>query len=562
VLLDTIAIERKGQVVVGAGGGSGISRSAVFRRERAMTETSTDTDPNRPLTGSPGKARIVAAARAARWPRGRGRIVCPGQSALRGQVDRSPSVDERVSREGLRMAAVLAPVICAGAVALVAAAWALAVSGVDGPTIAGAAALLLASAIAEALPVPLEGVSVGRTSLATVFIVASAVLYGWTVATIVAAGAMASVELVGRKRVVRLAFNAAVYALAGIAAGAVADGVAGSSLVRVSLATAAAATAFYLVNITLVAAVVSSSTGGKVGSLVGGYLYRTLAPFGVMACLALILVIIWERSPFAAFVLAGPLASIVLHERWMHRALMRLRDLDRLKDEFIAVVSHELRTPLTSVYGAAMTLQRADVDTKTRESLLGIIYQEAARLARLVDQILWTSRLESDREKLAVSTIDPLQIAQEVVDATRRRLLPGLSIELVSGSSVAAVSADAEKMKQVLVNLVENAVKYSPEGGRIEVRLAPAGDLLRFSVQDDGLGIPAAEHERIFEKFHRLDPDLTRGVGGTGLGLYICRQIVERMNGRIWVASELGKGSTFFFELPLADRIPTARVTR
>jgi signal transduction histidine kinase len=118
------------------------------------------------------------------------------------------------------------------------------------------------------------------------------------------------------------------------------------------------------------------------------------------------------------------------------------------------------------------------------------------------------------------------------------------------------VAADAEKLKQVLVNLVDNAVKYSPEGGRIQVRLAPAGNQVRFSVQDEGIGVPSEEQERIFEKFHRLDPNLTRGVSGTGLGLYICRELLQRMGGRIWVESELGAGSTFGFELPRADNAP------
>ena len=114
------------------------------------------------------------------------------------------------------------------------------------------------------------------------------------------------------------------------------------------------------------------------------------------------------------------------------------------------------------------------------------------------------------------------------------------------------VAADPDGLRQVLVNLVENAVKYSPDGGRVELELEPGDGRVRFSVRDRGLGIPAAEHERIFEKFYRLDPNLSRGVGGTGLGLYICREIVRRMGGRIRVESEPGRGSTFSFELPLA----------
>ena len=105
-------------------------------------------------------------------------------------------------------------------------------------------------------------------------------------------------------------------------------------------------------------------------------------------------------------------------------------------------------------------------------------------------------------------------------------------------------------LRQVLANLVENAVKYSPAGGRVLVSLGRHEGRVLFAVRDEGLGIPLREQERIFEKFFRLDPNLTRGVGGTGLGLYICRELVRRMGGRIWVASREGEGSTFFFELP------------
>jgi signal transduction histidine kinase len=113
------------------------------------------------------------------------------------------------------------------------------------------------------------------------------------------------------------------------------------------------------------------------------------------------------------------------------------------------------------------------------------------------------------------------------------------------------IAADPDKVRQVLVNLVENAVKYSREG-TIEVRLARNYGMVRFSIRDEGVGIPPNQQERIFEKFYRLDPNMTQGVGGTGLGLYICRQLVESMQGDIWVESVPGHGSTFAFELPVA----------
>jgi signal transduction histidine kinase len=105
----------------------------------------------------------------------------------------------------------------------------------------------------------------------------------------------------------------------------------------------------------------------------------------------------------------------------------------------------------------------------------------------------------------------------------------------------------------VLANLIDNAIKYSPGGGRIEARVEQEGESIRFSVSDEGLGIPAGEQERIFDKFYRLDPDHRRGVGGSGLGLYICRELVHSMNGRVWVESAPGRGATFVFELPIAE---------
>jgi signal transduction histidine kinase len=142
---------------------------------------------------------------------------------------------------------------------------------------------------------------------------------------------------------------------------------------------------------------------------------------------------------------------------------------------------------------------------------------------------------------------------ESVVAAARTHAPPGIELVLVRNGDVPRLVGDPDKFRQVLANLVENAVKYSPDGGRVEVRVERADGAVRFAVADSGLGIPLRERERIFDKFYRLDPNLTRGVGGTGLGLYICRELVRHMNGRIWVTSEEERGSTFFFELPLAD---------
>ena len=236
------------------------------------------------------------------------------------------------------------------------------------------------------------------------------------------------------------------------------------------------------------------------------------------------------------------------------RDLTEERALDQLKSDFVSTVSHELRTPLAAIYGAAQTLRRTELelDDRHREDLLAVVSSESDRLARIVDDILWTSRLDSGSLHVAIGTCDGRALAEDVLAAAQTHLPHNVSLGLEAPDDLPLVAGDADKVRQVLANLVENAVKYSPDGGEIAVSLERRDGVVRFTVRDRGLGIPPGEQGRIFDKFYRLDPEMTRGVGGTGLGLYICRELVRRMNGRIWVDSEEGTGSTFVFELPAA----------
>jgi PAS domain S-box-containing protein len=238
------------------------------------------------------------------------------------------------------------------------------------------------------------------------------------------------------------------------------------------------------------------------------------------------------------------------------RDLTQDRALDELKAEFVSTVSHELRTPLAAIYGAAMTLQRPELREagEQHDRLLSVIHRESERLATIVDDILWASRLDSNTLQLSIQSCDAEELVKGVVEAADVHRPANIELRLATPEDLPQVSGDPDKIRQVLANLLDNAVKYSPDGGRIEVELSTNGSSVRFAVHDPGLGVPAAEHRRIFEKFYRLDPDLTRGVGGTGLGLYICRELVRRMGGRIWVDSPRPgvKGSTFAFELPAA----------
>jgi signal transduction histidine kinase len=457
----------------------------------------------------------------------------------------------RLHGDTRRVLPVLVPVIGAGAVGLVLAVWSFVSSGPTWPDLAGIGVLLAAATVAEMFPVPIEGVA-GNTSLATIFLVSVAAIYGWAAGGIVGFLTMVLAEAWRRPPFVRIAFNCALYVATAIAAGGAAAAVDDGTLVGLVVGAIVAAAAFYFVNMPLLAAVVSRQRQREFLATLRSYVLLTFAPFAIMASLTVILVVLWDRSPFVAVVLVAPLLAIGFYQRWIHAALDRLREFDRLKDEFIAIVSHELRTPLTSVYGAAVTLREYELDDERRNALLEIVSTESLRLARLLDDILWVSRLDSGRADTFITRVEPTELVSDVVNATRTHLPPTLSLEVHQPTATTPVAADPDKLRQVLVNLIENAVKYSDEG-RIEVRLEPQNGTMRFSVRDEGLGIPREEHERIFDKFHRLDPNMTHGVGGTGLGLYICRELVERMEGRIWVDSEPGKGTTFTFELPLAS---------
>ena len=240
------------------------------------------------------------------------------------------------------------------------------------------------------------------------------------------------------------------------------------------------------------------------------------------------------------------------------RDLTEERALEEIKAEFVATVSHELRTPLAAIYGSAQTIRRTDIelDPAIRDQLLGVIASESDRLGTIVNDLLIAGRLDADQLPVAIESCDPVELAGGVVEAARTHLPEQVELELRTPSVVQNVVADPGQLRQVLVNLLDNAIKYSPEGGVVAISVTNGDSAIRFSIEDSGLGIPASEHRRIFEKFYRLDPDMTRGIGGTGLGLYICRELVRRMDGKIWVESKLDEGSTFVVELPAAEQKP------
>ena len=229
------------------------------------------------------------------------------------------------------------------------------------------------------------------------------------------------------------------------------------------------------------------------------------------------------------------------------------RRLDEAKSDFVATISHELRTPMAAVYGAAETLRRrsADLTPEHREQLVEMIATQAARLTQITEEVLLTTRLDRGELPVEREAVDAGQVVRETVEAMRPQLPTSVSVEVDVDRLAGRASGDADRIQQVLFNLVDNAAKYGG-GGPIRIEVEGAERAVRIAVADSGPGISPADQVRIFEKFYRADPQLTHAPGGTGLGLYVSRQLVQRMGGRLDVRSKPGAGSTFIVELPRA----------
>jgi PAS domain S-box-containing protein len=230
------------------------------------------------------------------------------------------------------------------------------------------------------------------------------------------------------------------------------------------------------------------------------------------------------------------------------------RELEEAKSDFIATVSHELRTPMTAVLGAAKTLLRDDIalSPERRQQLLEMIGAQGTRLTQITEEVLLANRLDRGDVRIDSEPVDLAQLVAEAVETMRQQLPASVSLTASIDSNGAAALGDANRIEQVLVNLIDNALKYSPDGGSVEVRTAPSDSGVRVEVSDQGMGIAPGEHDAVFEKFYRADPQHRAVPSGTGLGLYICRELVRRMGGTIGVRSQVGEGSTFYFELPKA----------
>lgn len=243
-------------------------------------------------------------------------------------------------------------------------------------------------------------------------------------------------------------------------------------------------------------------------------------------------------------------------------AIANVRDITAQKQEeelqstFISVISHELKTPVSIIKGFAGTLQREDASFTPAQYRDGlhVIEEEADRLARQIQDLLDVSRLTAGGIRLDMADFPLPTLAADVVRALAPGAGDGFEFELRFPDDMPPVHGDYERVRQILANLVSNAVKYSPEGGTIRIGGWPEGELAVCYVADQGVGVAPEEQEAIFRRFYRVDNRLRRETQGTGLGLYLTRAIVEAHGGRIWVESQVGKGSRFVFTLPLGRR--------
>lgn len=242
-------------------------------------------------------------------------------------------------------------------------------------------------------------------------------------------------------------------------------------------------------------------------------------------------------------------AVVVLHD------ITDLRKLERVRRDFVANVSHEFRTPLTAIQGFSETLLAGAInDPQNRDRFLGIIVEHARRLARLTEDLLMLSKMDADRLELEIRRLPvELLVSSCVETAQPRASEKDLRLSVNLGSNLPDIAGDRRRLTEVLQNLLDNAIQYTPPGGQIMVSAENGDSEVVITVSDTGIGIPQADQPRIFERFYRVDVARSREVGGTGLGLSIAKHLMEAHGGKLWVESEVGRGSQFHFSVPIFD---------
>jgi len=235
----------------------------------------------------------------------------------------------------------------------------------------------------------------------------------------------------------------------------------------------------------------------------------------------------------------------------LEQAYRELQKVDQLKDELVQNVSHELRTPLTFIKGYVELILETDMGPLTtgQRDALRIVADKTNALSRLVSDIIYLQQIE--RESLQLLRQDMCQMSRLALQSCEVAAMnAGISLQLDAPDELPPILVDRDRINQVFDNLLGNAIKFSPRGGTITIRVEAVDDIVRLTIADTGVGIPADKLERVFDRFYQVDGSATRRFGGAGLGLAIVRRIIEAHGGQIWVESDLGQGSSFKFTLP------------
>jgi signal transduction histidine kinase len=247
----------------------------------------------------------------------------------------------------------------------------------------------------------------------------------------------------------------------------------------------------------------------------------------------------------------------------LEKANQELRRIDDIKSEFISVASHELRTPLAAIKNAILLILKGKTGevNETQVKFLSMAERNISRLTNILNDLLNLSRIESGRTQFNFENIELKETVEFVASSLRAQAdVKKIQLEVEAPEQLPSVYGDREKIEQILTNLIGNAIKFTLEEGKILITIKPPprseygghGDMLSVSVKDTGIGIPKEHLDAVFEKFYQVEGSLHRSVGGTGLGLAITKGLIEAHQGKIWVESEVGKGSTFTFTLPIS----------
>jgi signal transduction histidine kinase len=427
--------------------------------------------------------------------------------------------------------------------------------------------LALMLLLGEVFPisVPRRGGQVHEITASTAFAFAVLIAYGTSAAIVAQVVASVVTGVVVRRSPQRIAFDAGRYAVALAAAGIIYAGLGGAQDPDVGsiLPFVLSALVFFFLSVTI-----TDVAWVPEGVPLDRYLLKDLflqaqATLPLLA-LAPVVVAASQDALWLVPLAAAPAVAVWWGTRLamengrlvqqLQGSLDQEKELNLMKNEFVAVVSHELRTPLTSIQGYLKTLLQLgeDLPDDQRTSFLEAADRQGDRLRRLIEQLLVVGRLDGHVEPLALAWVDLDRLTSEVVDELRAGA-NGHTFDVRLPATLPAVHTDEGKLHQILSNLVENALKYAPPDTRVTILAEPGVNGVVVRVIDEGPGIPPDAHERIFERFFQVDQSATRRVGGTGLGLYICRRMAEAIGGRLTLARSDATGSEFSLFVPTVD---------